>query len=68
MLIKGLLISLLLFILFNLFCALPVLKKGKGDTPISHYLGRRVLFSVFLLLLVFTFLATGLIEPNPRPY
>lgn len=72
MFIKGLLISLLLYILFSLFRAIPQLKKesnaGKAAIPMSHYLGRRVFFSVILLLLVLILLVTGLIEPNRRPY
>lgn len=68
MLIKGFIISLLLFIMLNLFRAFPFLNKGDHALPMSHYLGRRVLFSVILLLLMFILLITGLIEPNRRPY
>ena len=73
MLLKALLIGLLIFILFNLFRALPVMLKGNANPsssnkPLSHYLGRRILFSVLLFVLLLIAVATGYIEPNPRPY
>ncbi|MGF1685232.1 DUF2909 domain-containing protein [Photobacterium japonica] len=74
MLLKALLIGLLIFILFNLFRALPVMLKGNAnpssssDKPLSHYLGRRILFSVLLFVLLLIAVATGYIEPNPRPF
>lgn len=68
MLIKALLVCLLVFILFNLFRALPIMLKGKSDVPLSRYLGRRVLFSAIVFVILLIALSTGLIEPNPRPY
>lgn len=68
MLLKILIVCLLFFILFNLFRALPVMLKGKQSKPMSHYLGRRVLFSALLFALLLLALATGLIEPHPRPF
>ncbi len=68
MLLKGILVCLLIFIIYNLFRALPILVKGKSDVPMSRYLGRRVLFSVIVFVILLIALATGAIEPNPRPY
>lgn len=68
MLLKGILVCLLVFIIFNLFRALPVMIKGQTGVPMSRYLGRRVLFSVIVFVILLVALATGVIEPNPRPY
>ncbi|MPX90868.1 DUF2909 family protein [Salinivibrio sp. VYel1] len=68
MLVKAILICLLVFILFNLFRALPVLLKGDSAVPLSRYLGRRVLFSVVVFVLLLIALSMGWIAPNPRPY
>ena len=42
--------------------------KGRTDVRMSRYLGKRVFFSVIVFVLLLIALATGLIEPNPRPY
>ena len=68
MLIKGLVIGLLIFVLINLFRALPIMLKGQSSQPMSHYLGWRIGLSVCLFLFLILALATGIIEPNPRPY
>lgn len=68
MLIKAMLICLLVFILFNLFRALPVLLKDDNSVPLSRYLGRRVLFSVIVFVLLLIALSMGWVAPNPRPY
>ncbi|MCC4797762.1 DUF2909 domain-containing protein [Enterovibrio norvegicus] len=68
MLLKGILVCLLIFIVFNLFRALPILIKGNSDVPMSRYLGRRVLLSVIAFVILLIAMATGLIEPNSRPY
>ncbi|OEE68743.1 hypothetical protein A1OO_06795 [Enterovibrio norvegicus FF-33] len=68
MLLKAILVCLLIFIIFNLFRALPIMIKGRTDVRMSRYLGRRVLFSVIVFVILLIALATGLIEPNPRPY
>ncbi|GAL05713.1 DUF2909 domain-containing protein [Photobacterium aphoticum] len=68
MLLKGLLVGLLIFILFNLFRALPIMLKGQSDKPLSHYLGRRVMFSALLFVILLVAMATGYLEPNPRPF
>lgn len=68
MLLKALAVCLLIFIILNLFRALPVMLKGRGSQPMSRYLGRRLLISVLLFALLLIALATGYITPNPRPY
>ncbi|KLV05735.1 MULTISPECIES: DUF2909 domain-containing protein [Photobacterium] len=68
MLLKALIVCLLIFIIFNLFRALPVMLKGKQAYPMSRYLGRRILLSVILFALLLLALASGVITPNPRPY
>jgi hypothetical protein len=39
-----------------------------SDKPMSHYLGRRVLFSAIVIILLIIALQSGLLAPNPRPY
>ncbi|MCL1056550.1 DUF2909 domain-containing protein [Shewanella gelidimarina] len=65
---KLVLVLLLLFILVNLGRALFVMVKGEKSAPMSKYLGRRVLFSVLVVMLLLLALGTGIITPNPRPY
>ncbi|GHG75513.1 hypothetical protein GCM10010919_29780 [Alishewanella longhuensis] len=69
MLIKIIITLLLLFILFNLFRAgLAMLRQQDSTVPMSHFLGKRVLFSAIALVLILVAIAAGLITPNPRPY
>jgi hypothetical protein len=65
---KIALVLLLVFIIFNLAKALIIMVKGKQTQPMSHYLGRRVLLSVLVVLLLLVALGLGIVEPNPRPY
>ena len=68
MIIKIIIVLLLVFILFNLFRALFIMVSGKTDgRPISHYLGRRVLFSVIVLVVVIAALKLGFIHRNTSP-
>lgn len=69
MLIKIILIALVLFMIFNLFLAMRVMMKNDPqDGPMSKYIGRRVLTSAIIVILILLALSTGLITPNPRPY
>lgn len=69
MLIKLIIIALLLFIIANLVrAALVMVRPPQPGVKMSRYLGRRVLFSALVLLLIFIAQALGLIETNPRPY
>ena len=68
MLIKLIVIALLLFIIVNLIRAGLVMLKPQAEVQMSRFLGRRVMFSAIVLLLIFVAQVLGLIEPNPRPY
>ena len=68
MLLKAVIVCLLVFIIFNLFRALPAMLKGQSHHPMTRYLGRRILFSVLIFVLLLIAIASGYITPNPRPY
>ncbi len=69
MLIKIILISLLMIVVFSLFQALIVMLKNDEAAPkMSKFLGRRLIFSAMVILLLIVLLLTGVITPNPRPY
>nr|WP_085627102.1 DUF2909 family protein [Vibrio parahaemolyticus] len=40
----------------------------KPTKPMSHYLGRRVMFSALVVILLLIALSSGWLAPNPRPY
>lgn len=66
---KFLLIVFLLIIVFNLFKAMfTMLNPDPNKPPMSKFIGRRLLFSAALIILLVIALATGLIQPNARPY
>ncbi|MCS3457580.1 hypothetical protein M2366_003696 [Aeromonas sp. BIGb0405] len=67
MIIKLLLLSLLAMVLISLFRALFQLVKGQTNLPASHYLGRRVLFSVLLVALLLLAMLSGMLTLNPSP-
>ena len=68
MIIKIIIVLLLMFILFNLFSALFIMVSGKTQgRPMSHFLGRRVLFSVIVLVMVIAALKLGFIKANHSP-
>ncbi|WP_218354237.1 DUF2909 domain-containing protein [Alteromonas lipotrueiana] len=69
MLVKIIVVALLIYMIVNLFLAMRVmLKDNSPGKPMSKYIGRRVLTSVCIVLIILLALATGLIHPNPRPY
>jgi len=69
MLIKIILVALVLFMIVNLFMAMRVMMKNDPkDGPMSKYIGRRVLTSAVIVILILVAIGTGLITPNPRPY
>ncbi len=69
MLIKIILVALLIYMIFNLFLAMRIMMKGSPDgQPMSKFIGRRVLTSTLIVIIILLALATGLIQPNPRPY
>ncbi|NOU52754.1 DUF2909 domain-containing protein [Pseudoalteromonas sp. JBTF-M23] len=68
MLIKFIIVLLLLFIIFNLFRALFLMLKNPSDgRPMSHYLGRRVIFSAVVLIIIIVAAKLGAISLNRTP-
>ncbi|AWB56202.1 MULTISPECIES: DUF2909 domain-containing protein [unclassified Colwellia] len=69
MLIKIIVVGLLAFMIYNLFRALFIMNKNDSDKPpMSKYIGRRVITSVVIILLLVIGIFTGVITPNPRPF
>ena len=70
MLFKTVIVTMLLFMVYNLFRALLLMnKKPEPDQPsMTNYIGRRLMVSVAIVVLLLIGLLTGLITPNPRPY
>lgn len=69
MIIKIILFGLLIYMIFNLIVAMKVMMNHDPDgEPMSKFIGRRVLTSALIVLLIIVGIATGLITPNPRPY
>ena len=69
MLIKIVVGVLLLVMIYNLFRAMMIMLKNDPDQPpMSKFIGRRVILTVVIVISLLIAIATGLIEPNPRPY
>lgn len=69
MIVKIIVVLLLLLMVYNLFKALMIMLKDNPDQPsMSRFIGRRVLISVLIVILLIIGLATGIIKPNPNPY
>lgn len=70
MLFKIVIMTLLLLMVYNLFRALWLMnKKPDPEQPsMTKFIGRRLMFSVAIVVLLLIGLLTGLITPNPRPY
>ncbi|WP_371187894.1 DUF2909 family protein [Thalassotalea maritima] len=69
MIIKIVIVLLLLLMIYNLFKAgVSMNSNDSKKPPMSKYIGRRVLISALIILLLFIGIATGIIQPNPRPY
>ncbi|GHF99724.1 DUF2909 domain-containing protein [Thalassotalea marina] len=69
MIIKIIIVGLLIFMVYNLFCALRIMNKNDPNQPkMSKFIGRRVLTSVIIVLILLLGILTGVITPNPRPY
>ncbi|MFM4721287.1 DUF2909 family protein [Aeromonas bivalvium] len=68
MIIKLLIVLLLAMVLISLFRALYQLVRGQTHLPASHYLGRRVIFSVLLVILFLLAMMSGLLTLNPSPF
>lgn len=69
MLIKIVIVAMLAFVVYNLFRSLMVMNKNDPNKPpMSKYIGRRLMLSVAIIVLLLIALSTGLITPNPRPH
>lgn len=69
MILKLVIGGLLIFMLFNLFKAMMIMLKNKPDTPpMSKFIGRRLIASAAIMVLILLAVSTGFITPNPRPY
>jgi hypothetical protein len=66
--VKVTLVGLLIFMIFNLAFAMRVMMKGESKQKMSKFIGRRVMASVIIVVLILIAIATGIITPNPRPY
>ena len=70
MIVKVVIVALLLFMVYNLARSLLIMsKKPDPNQPsMTKFIGRRLLFSVAIVVLLLLGLLTGIISPNPRPY
>jgi tetrahydromethanopterin S-methyltransferase subunit G len=69
MILKIIIVGMLAFMIFNLFKALLTMNKNDPNKPpMSQYIGRRLMASVAIIVLLIIGLLTGIITPNPRPF
>ena len=68
LLIKSLFVALLVMTLISLFKALFAMIRGDTTQQMSRLLGRRLIFSAGVILLLLIMLGLGVITPNPRPF
>ena len=70
MLFKIVIVALMILMVYNLFRALLLMnKKPDPNQPsMTKYIGRRLMLSVAIVVLLLIGLLTGLISPNSRPY
>lgn len=69
LLFKIILVCALIFIIYNLFKALIIMNKNDpNQESMSKFIGRRVIVSVIVVIVLLVAIATGLITPNPHPY
>ena len=67
--IKIILVALVLYMIVNLFMAMRVMMRNDPKNgPMSKYIGRRVLTSAVIVIIILVAISTGLITPKPRPY
>lgn len=66
MLFSALIIGLLIAIVWQIALARPTRKTGKQTS--SVYLGRRLILSVLVMMLILLATALGWITPNETPY
>lgn len=66
--VKIIIVSCLIFMVFSLFQALMVLNRNDPNKPsMSKFIGRRVMISAFIVILMLVAILTGVITPHPRP-
>ncbi len=69
MIIKIIILGLMAFMVYSLFSALILMNKNDPNKPsMSKFIGRRVMTSVVIVLLLLVGILTGVITPNPRPF
>ena len=69
MIIKIVIVGLLALMIYNLFRAMKVMNKNdKNQVSMTKFIGRRLMVSVAIVVLLIIGLLTGMITPNPRPY
>ncbi len=69
MIIKIIIVGLLAFMIYNLFRALLLMNKNDPNQPsMSKFIGRRVMTSVVIVILLLVGILTGVITPNPPPF
>jgi hypothetical protein len=67
--VKIIIIGCILFMVITLFQALLILNRNDPTKPsMSKFIGRRVMMSAFIIILVLVGILTGVITPNPRPF
>lgn len=67
--VKIIIVGLLISVIYNLAKAGVAMIKGDNkNRSMSHFIGRRLMFTVGLLLLLLVLIGLGVIEPNPNPY
>jgi len=66
--IKIILVGCLIFMVYNLFKALLIMNRNDPNkASMSKFIGRRVMISAFIVILMLVGIMTGLITPNPHP-
>lgn len=69
LLVKIVVALLLIFMIYNLFRAMLIMLKNDPNQPsMTKFIGRRVMASAVIMILLIIAMATGIIAPNPRPY
>ncbi|TDF36382.1 DUF2909 domain-containing protein [Alteromonadaceae bacterium M269] len=68
MIIKFVIGGLLIFMIVSLFQAMLIMIRNDKSKSMTKYIGRRVLTSAIIVIIMLLAVATGLIEPNPKPY
>ena len=69
MIIKIVIVGMLAYMVYSLFKALMLMNRNDPNQPsMTKFIGRRVMTSAIIVILLLVGIATGIITPNPRPY